>query len=71
MISVEEALEKVLGSIPVLEPEEKPLLDCLGQVLAEDIYSGINVPPRDNSALDGYGVRAADIKGASKDSPKN
>ena len=36
MISVEEALEKVLTHVNVLEEEEKPLLDCLGQVLAED-----------------------------------
>jgi molybdopterin molybdotransferase len=70
MISVEQALEKVLSSIPVLGEEERPLLESLGQVLAEDIFSDIDVPPKDNSALDGYAVRAADIKGASSESPK-
>ena len=53
MISVEEALEKILGYIDVLGEEQKPILDSMGQVLAEDIYSDINVPPLDNSAFDG------------------
>jgi molybdopterin molybdotransferase len=56
MISVEEALERVLGYVKVLGPEEKPILDCLGQVLDEDIYSPLSVPPLDNSAMDGYAV---------------
>ena len=71
MISVEEALEKVLSYVEVLEPEEKPILDCLGQVLAEDIYSPIDIPPLDNSAMDGYAVRDGDTRGASRSSPKD
>jgi len=71
MVSVEEALEKILSYVEVLEPEEKPILDCLGQVLAEDIYSTIDIPPLDNSSMDGYAVRAEDSYGASKSSPKN
>jgi molybdopterin molybdotransferase len=70
MISVEEALEKVLSYVKVLEPERKPILDCLGQVLAEDVYSTINIPPVDNSAMDGYALRAEDIRGASESSPR-
>ncbi len=70
MISVEEALEKVLSYTEVLEPERKPILDCLGQVLAEDIYSTIDIPPLDNSAMDGYALRAADTHGASESSPR-
>jgi molybdopterin molybdotransferase len=70
MISVEQALEKVLSYIPVLGEEERPILDCLGQVLAEDIYSPINVPPMDNTAMDGYAVRSSDTLGASQQSPK-
>jgi molybdopterin molybdotransferase len=66
VISVEQALEKILSSIQVLDEEEKGILESLGQVLAEDIYSPIDVPPRDNSALDGYAVKASDIKGASR-----
>jgi len=70
MISVEEALEKILSYVKVLEPEEKPILDCLGQVLAEDVYSTIDIPPVDNSAMDGFAVRAEDTIGASRSSPK-
>jgi molybdopterin molybdotransferase len=70
MISVEEALEKVLSYAEVLEPERKPILDCLGQVLAGDVYSDIDIPPFDNSAMDGYALRAKDTRGASESSPK-
>ena len=70
MISVEEALEKILSSISVLGNEECSLLESLGQVLAEDIYSAIDVPPKDNSAMDGYAVRSSDIKGASQQNPR-
>ena len=69
MITVEEALERILGYVDVLGAEEKPLLEALGQVLAEDVTSGINIPPLDNTAMDGYAVRAADTEGASPDSP--
>jgi molybdopterin molybdotransferase len=70
VISVEQALEKILASLSVLEQEDRSILECLGQVLAEDIYSQIDVPPSDNSALDGYAVRSADIKGASSENPR-
>ncbi|MCJ7514353.1 MAG: molybdopterin molybdotransferase MoeA [Dehalococcoidia bacterium] len=65
MISVEEALTEILSSIEILNSEAKPLLDCLGQVLAEDVYSALDIPPHDNSAMDGYAVQAESIKGAS------
>jgi molybdopterin molybdotransferase len=70
LISVEQALEKILEHIKVLGTEEVPILGCLGQVLAEDVISEINIPPLDNSAMDGYAVRAADSKGASPRSPR-
>jgi len=70
MISVEQALEKILGYVDTLNDEEKPILDCPGQVLAEDIYSDIDVPPLDNSAMDGYAVQSKDTRGASQKSPR-
>ncbi len=70
MISVEQALETVLKSIHPLEAIELSLLECQGQVLAEDIYSQIDVPPRDNSALDGYAVKSADIKNSGPLNPR-
>ena len=69
MISVEEALRRVLDNVSLLDPEAKPILDALGQVVAEDIISAIDIPPLDNTAMDGYAVRAADTHGASEQSP--
>ena len=69
MISVEEALRRILATINLLEIEEKPVLDALGQVVAEDVVSSIDIPPLDNTAMDGYAVRAADTAGASEQSP--
>ena len=69
MLSVEEALERILGYFDVLDVEEKPILDAMGQVLAEDVTSRFNIPPMDNSAMDGYAVQAADLQSASAESP--
>jgi len=69
MISVEEAQRRILDCVQVLKPEKKPILDCLGQVLAINIYSPIDIPPLDNSAMDGYAVQAEDTCGASNSSP--
>ena len=70
MISIEQALEKILSYVDVLGEEETPILECLGQVLAEDIYSGITIPPLDNAAMDGYAVQSRDTQGASRQSPR-
>ena len=70
MLSVEEALQKILSEVAVLDTESVPIMESLGQVLAEDIKSDINVPPLDNSAMDGYAVQSRDTKGASENTPK-
>ena len=64
MISVEEARERILAFFARLEPERRPVLDALGQVLAEDVVAPFDIPPLDNTAMDGYAVRAADTTGA-------
>lgn len=69
MIKIEEALEKILDGVEVLGEEAVGILDCLCRVLAEDIYAGTNLPPFDNSAMDGYAVRSTDLKGVSKENP--
>ncbi len=69
MLSVEEALDRILSFFHVLEPEEKPILDALGQVLAEDAVSRYDIPPLDNSAMDGYAVQSASVSAASDTSP--
>ncbi|HZT42829.1 MAG TPA: gephyrin-like molybdotransferase Glp [Chthonomonadaceae bacterium] len=69
MRTVEEALEAILGRVKRLPVARVALLDSLGRVLAEDVAADIAVPPFDNSAVDGYAVRAADITGARPESP--
>ena len=69
MISVEEALERILSYVDVLPAEEKSLIEALGQVLDEDVTSSFDIPPLDNTAMDGYAVRAADTARASSDAP--
>ena len=69
-LSVEEAREKILSHVDVLEPEEKPLLESLGQVLAEDVIAPFDVPELSNSAMDGYAVQWQDTQGASQASPR-
>jgi molybdopterin molybdotransferase len=65
MLSVDEALERVLaGARPVAETETVPTLSAAGRVLAAAQRSTMNVPPMDNSAMDGYAVRLADLMGA-------
>lgn len=69
MISVEHALQTILSQIKILGTERVDILSSLGRVLAEDIYAPFNVPPFDNSAMDGYAVKFADIEKAAGDSP--
>src|SRR5215216_5405826 len=68
-LSVDEALAAILERIPVLEPESVLLDEALGRVLAEDVHADLNVPPFDNSAMDGYAVVAADTTGATAEQP--
>ncbi len=70
MISVEEARERILSFFSRLEPETRPVLDALGQVLAADVVAPFDIPPLDNTAMDGYAVRAADTTGATEDGPR-
>src|SRR5690242_1903645 len=70
MISVEEARARILEVVSRLQPETKPLAEALGQVLAEDVFSPLTIPPLDNTAMDGYAVRAEDTTGAADGSPR-
>ena len=67
--SVREASERILAGVIPLPSVAVPLRDSFGLVLAEDVVSPIEHPPWDNSSMDGYAVRAADIARATKDSP--
>lgn len=64
LLSVDEALERLLaGAMPVADVETVSTLDACGRVLAEAQHSTMNVPSLDNSAMDGYAVRVADMSG--------
>lgn len=69
MISVDEALAAILSRFAPLPTEEQPILDALGQSVAEDLRAGFNVPPLTNAAMDGYAVRAIDTASASAETP--
>ncbi|PJE97013.1 molybdopterin molybdenumtransferase MoeA [Streptomyces carminius] len=67
--SVDEHLADILRSVRPLEPIELQLLDAQGCVLVEDVLVPVSLPPFDNSSMDGYAVRVADVAGASEDDP--
>ena len=67
--SVEQAREQLLAITPTLDAEEVGLLDALGRVLAVDAISDIDVAPFDNSAMDGFAVRSADLADATAENP--
>ncbi len=69
MISVDEALKLVLDNVAPLGVERTSIVDALGRVLAEEIRSSRDIPGFNNSAMDGYAVRAADIEAASEPHP--
>ena len=69
MITVEEALKQILSSISRLGLEKINILSALGRVLGEDIYADMDIPPKNNSAMDGYAVRSQDTLGASREGP--
>ncbi len=64
MLSLDEALVQLLAAVPshrITATEELSPFDALGRVLAEDVASLIDVPPQDNTSMDGYALRAADV----------
>ena len=69
MLSVEDARQKMLKSIPVLSTESREILESTGYVLAETLNATENIPPFDNSAMDGFAVQSKDVNGVSKEKP--
>ncbi len=70
LISVDEARQRILDSLPPVNTLDLPLRTCMGRVLAGDIRAGVELPSFDNSGMDGFAVRAADTLGASPASPR-
>ena len=69
MIDLAEARRTLLAACPRIEPVQLDSADADGCVLAADVIAPANVPPFDNSSVDGYAVRAADIAGAIQSAP--
>src|SRR3954451_5722703 len=61
MISVEEALARLLAPLAPVPPEQVSIADAVGRVLAEDVAARRTQPPFAVSAMDGYAVRAEDL----------
>jgi len=66
MLSPSEAAKLILEHLRPLPAERRPLREALDLVLAEDVASPMDLPPWDNSAMDGYAVRGADVAGRSR-----
>ena len=69
LLNVDAALANILSEVKVLPPESVSLSDAYDRVIADDIASPINLPPFDNSAMDGYAICHQDSSGASPDNP--
>jgi len=68
--SVREAIAMIVGGVSLLPVEEVALPDALGRVLAEDVDSPLTLPARTNSAMDGFAVLSADVRGAAQGAPR-
>lgn len=68
-IALEPARQEAISRAVKLQPETVPLAEALGRVLAADVTAPHSLPPFDNSAMDGFALRAADTAGASEASP--
>jgi len=69
MISLEEALRQILDTIHPLGLEKIHILDALGRVIGEDILAPRPIPPKNNSAMDGYAIRCEDTRDTSQERP--
>src|SRR6266446_5817303 len=69
MLELEEALRRILAAIPQPVSDSVALTEAYGRVLAEQVRSPLDLPVFDNSAMDGYAVRAGDVAAAKPDSP--
>ncbi|WP_037580002.1 molybdotransferase-like divisome protein Glp [Phaeacidiphilus oryzae] len=67
--TVDEHLADILRGVAPLPPIDLPLLDAQGLLLTEEVVAGTDLPPFDNSSMDGYAVRVADLAGATAEYP--
>jgi molybdopterin molybdotransferase len=63
MLSIEQALSRILAHVPANATERLPIQSAFGRILAEPVVTQTHLPPWDNSAMDGYAVRSEDVPG--------
>ena len=71
LLSVDQARERILSHFQPVTTETLALTGCSNRVLAEDIAASNDLPPFDNSSMDGFAVRAGDVREATTDSPRS
>jgi molybdopterin molybdotransferase len=69
MLSVEQAREQILDAVRPLPAETADLQEALGRFTAEPLRATVDLPPEDNSAMDGYAVQAEDLASAGPEAP--
>ena len=69
MLTVDQARSRILDTVPRMPSKKCGIVDGLGSILAQSVYAGENIPPFDNSAMDGYALIASDVKTASDENP--
>ena len=69
LISMEEVQETILAHVRAVDLEERDLASCAGAVVRQEVTAQEHLPPFDNSAMDGFGVRLADLTGVSEERP--
>ncbi|HZV35462.1 MAG TPA: gephyrin-like molybdotransferase Glp [Verrucomicrobiae bacterium] len=69
MIELEEAVERILGALAAPQAERMPLIEAHGRILAQPVTATVALPSFDNSAVDGYAIRAEDLKDAGASNP--
>ena len=74
MLTLAQALDRLISSVrplPAAETDTVSTFEALGRVLAEDVRATLDVPPQDNSSMDGYALRSADVRDAGATLPVN
>ena len=69
IVSVEEAARDIIAAVAVQPSLRMPLLDACGHVLRDDLLAGVALPPWTNASMDGYAIRADDLRGTTPNVP--
>ena len=71
LLSVDQARERIIFHFQPVTTETLPLAECSQRVLAQEVVAANDLPPFDNSSMDGFAVRVADVTDATTDSPRS